>query len=145
MIKLMTINDIPRVKDIFSLSFDKSQRLMEYYKGFEEYIDFSIKQGYAFVICNDVNEIIGFINGYEIPDMMYGKTLYIENLAVIPCEQRKGYGKALMNQIEKTAKSKGIREISLRTLCYMESYAIYLHLGFIDQRSDSRYLVKKIT
>lgn len=116
MIKLMTINDIPRVKDIFSLSFDKSQRLMEYYKGFEEYIDFSIKQGYAFVICNDVNEIIGFINGYEIPDMMYGKTLYIENIAVIPCEQRKGYGKALMNQIEKTAKSKGIREISLRTL-----------------------------
>ena len=112
MIKLMTINDIPRVKDIFSLSFDKSQRLMEYYKGFEEYIDFSIKQGYAFVICNDVNEIIGFINGYEIPDMMYGKTLYIENIAVIPCEQCKGYGKALMNQIEKTAKSKGIREIS---------------------------------
>lgn len=144
MIKALTEQEIICLKPVYCKAFDRSRNVLDYYPHFDEYIKFSIDQGYAFAAYNESNETVGFITGYEIPDMMYEKTIYVELLAVIPEEQNKGFGKALLREMESAARNKGIKEMALRTACYMDSYLIYRHLGFIDQRSDSRYLTKKI-
>lgn len=144
MIKALTDREITYIKNVYAKAFDVSKEVFEFYPHFNEYVKFSIDQGYAFATYNEANEIIGFITGYVIPDMAFGKTIYIELLAVIPEEQNRGFGKALLSEMESAALKNGIKEMALRTACYMNSYIIYRHLGFIDQRSDSRYLTKKI-
>lgn len=144
MIKRMDHKDIPAIKKVYSEAFDSSELIIACYKQFDEYIDFCIDQGYAFAAFNESDEMIGFTIGFEVPDMMLGKSLYIEILAVIPEEQGKGYGKSLISEMESAAKENGLHEISLRTHCYSDAYLIYRHIGFIDQRSDSRFLTKMV-
>ena len=38
-------------------------------------------------------KVYGVIIGYEKPDIYYGKSLYIDIIAILPEEQKKGYGK----------------------------------------------------
>lgn len=38
-------------------------------------------------------KVYGVIIGYEKPDIYYGKSLYIDIIAILQEEQKKGYGK----------------------------------------------------
>lgn len=136
-------NDIDIVGEIYAKAFGHDEKIVSYYKCFSEYVNFCVKQNYAFV-AEDKAEICGVILGYEKPDWFDGKNLYIELLAILPEYQGKGYGKALIDKIESVAKDNGIKELSLRTACYMESFHIYHHLGFKDTRDDQRYMVRRI-
>lgn len=137
-------SDYPIVASIYEKVFDYREGFIDrYYKGFEEYLDFCTDQGYGLLIGDDL-KVCGVIIGYEKPDMYYGKSLYIEMFAVLSEEQKKGYGKILLDAMENKAKENGIKEISLRTKCYMEAYLIYNHLGFKDSQSDQRYMTKYI-
>lgn len=135
--------DIETVGKIFLNAFDHPEETLKYYKGFGDYVNFAVNQEYAHVAV--VDEVCcGVILAYETPDMFCGKKLYIELLAVLPEYQKNGYARKLFEQIVSDAKEKGIKEISIRTGCYMDSYQIYKNWGFRDTRLDCRYMVKTL-
>jgi ribosomal protein S18 acetylase RimI-like enzyme len=142
-IREVTEQDIGIIEKIYAKAFSHREEAMRYYKGFQEYVIFCKKQAYAYVAEND-EEICGVILAYEKPDIFEGKNVYIELLAILPEHQSKGYGKALIDKIETVAAGNGIKELSLRTACYMDAFHIYHHLGFIDTRDDQRYMVRHI-
>lgn len=90
------------------------------------------------------NCVCGVLLAYEKPDMEWGKVVYIELLAVMSEYQRKGWGTQLLNMVKEEAQNNGIKELSLRTGCYMDSYQIYKNYGFRDTRDDHRYMVMSI-
>jgi ribosomal protein S18 acetylase RimI-like enzyme len=142
-IREVTEKDIVIIEKIYAKAFAQHEEVMRYYKGFHEYVIFCKKQAYAYVVEND-SEVCGVILAYEKPDIFEGKNVYIELLAILPEHQSKGYGKALIEKIENVAAGKGIKELSLRTACYMDAFHIYHHLGFMDTRDDQRYMVRRI-
>lgn len=134
--------DINEVGRIYLKAFGYCEEAINYYTGLAEYVKFSMEQGYAYTVMEEA--LCGAILAYEIPDMFRGRLLYVELLAVLPEYQKKGYGKMLMNQIISDAKEKGLKEITIRTGCYMDSYQIYKNWGFKDTRSDARYMFKNL-
>ena len=135
-------SDIDTIGTIYERAFEHSKGVIKYYQGFPEYVKFCMKQGYAFVL--EEGTVCGVILGYEKPDMFMGKVAYIELLAVLPECQGKGYGKNLIQKFEEFAVQKKIKQLSLRTGCYMKAFHIYHHLGFIDTRDDQRYMIRHI-
>lgn len=135
--------DIETVGRIFLKAFNHPEESLKYYKGFGDYVNFAMEQEYAYVAV--VDEVCcGVILAYETPDMFCGRKVYIELLAVLPEYQKNGYAGKLFEQIVRDAKNKGMKEISIRTGCYMDSYQIYKNWGFRDSRSDCRYMVKRL-
>ena len=134
--------DIDVIGIIYANAFEHREELIKYYQGFPQYVKFCIEQGYAFLAEEEA--VCGVILGYEKPDMLLGKVAYIELLAVAPEYQGKGYGKALIHKFEDVAIQRGIKELSLRTGCYMDAFHIYCHLGFKDTRDDQRYMIRYI-
>ena len=59
--------------------------------------------------------------------------------------QRKGIGRKLLDKLKKQAKEEGIKEMALRTGCYMDAYEIYKKYGFQDTRDDQRFMIMNIT
>ncbi len=116
-------SDIDTIGTIYERAFEYSEGIIKYYQGFPEYVKFSMKQGYAFVL--EEGTVCGVILGYEKPDMFMGKVAYIELLAVLPECQGKGYGKALIQKFEEVVIQKEIKQLSLRTGCYMKAFHIY--------------------
>lgn len=97
-------SDYPIVASIYEKVFDYREGFIDlYYKNFGEYLDFCTDQGYGLLIEDNL-KVYGVIIGYEKPDMFYGKSLYIEILAILPEEQKKGYGKILLDAMEKRQK-----------------------------------------
>jgi GNAT superfamily N-acetyltransferase len=63
--------------------------------------------------------------------------LLVENVAVSPADQGKGYGRTLMEFAEQQARSRGLRRLTLYTNEIMtENLAIYSRLGY---RETARY------
>ena len=144
-IRKIDINtDVDNLKLIYEKTFERAEGILNYfYKGFADYINFSVKQGYAYIAIFDDYEC-GYILAYRKPDMMYGEEIYIELLVVLPEYQRKGIGTALLNQIKEQAQEEKIEELALRTGCYMDAYEIYKKYGFKDSRDDQRFMVMHI-
>ena len=92
-----------------------------YYPGFRDYVEFCIKQNYAYV-ANEQDVVCGVLLAYEKPDLEWGKVLYIELLAVLPEYQSKGIGTTLLDYVKEEARSKEFKELALRTGCYMPAY-----------------------
>ncbi len=142
-IRKVNENDIKAIGTIYVKAFGHHESFVEYCKGFGEYINFCVKQNYAFVTENE-KEICGVVLGYEKPDLFDGRNVYIDLLAVLPEYQCKGCGKALVAAIEKVAIGNGMKEVTLRTACYMDAFHIYNHWGFKDSREDQRYMFRRI-
>src|SRR5438132_1856650 len=69
--------------------------------------------------------------------------LWIENVAVHPQHQRRGYGRRLMQFAEHEARAAGFGELRLYTNELMvENISIYTHLGYVefDRRLDDGFL-----
>jgi len=142
-IRSVVSTDLESIKLIYEKAFDRSEGVLKYYQGFSEYVEFCIKQRYAYVAVEE-DTVCGVLLAYVIPDMLAGNVVYIELLAVMPEYQRKGFGTELLNKVKEDAQNNGIVELSLRTGCYMDSYQIYKNYGFRDTRDDHRYMVMKI-
>jgi ribosomal protein S18 acetylase RimI-like enzyme len=142
-IREVTEQDIGSIGKVYAKAFAHNEKILNYYTGFDQYVIFCMEQAYAYVAENDEG-ICGVILAYEKPDIFEGKNVYIELLAILPEYQSKGYGKALIDKIESVAAGNGIKELSLRTACYMDAFHIYHHLGFLDTRDDQRYMVRHI-
>jgi len=139
-IRSITTDDIYTVGRIYEEAFSFPKDLIKaYYKGFTEYVEFCMSEGYAF-IAGDEDSDYGVVLAYEIPDMEFGKELYVELLAIVPSMQGKGYGKTLMKKVLEIARIKGVRSTSIRTKCYIEAYDIYKKMGYRDMQSDLRFM-----
>ena len=135
--------DIESIKKIYEKAFGRREGILQYYQGFPDYVDFCLKQKYSYVaVCEEF--VCGVLLAYEKTDMEWGKVVYIELLAVMPEYQRKGFGKELLNKVKEDSQNNGIRGLSLRTGCYMDSYQIYKNYGFRDTRDDHRYMIMNI-
>jgi len=142
-IRSVVSTDLESIKLIYEKAFDRSEGVLKYYQGFLEYVEFCIKQRYAYVAVEE-DTVCGVLLAYVIPDMLAGNVVYIELLAVMPEYQRKGFGTELLNKVKEDAQNNGIVELSLRTGCYMDSYQIYKNYGFRDTKDDHRYMVMNI-
>lgn len=144
-IRKIAEEDIDTVARIYENAFSHREGIvLKYYEGFSDYVMFCMNESYAYIAGDETGEY-GVILGYEIPDMWYGKEIYIELLAVDPIKQRQGYGKALMKNLFDVAEENGIKATSIRTRCYMDSYEIYKKMGYKDMKSDMRYMEMLLT
>lgn len=114
-----------------------------YYPGFSQYLEFHLKQKYAYIAVDD-NVACGVLLAYEKPDMIFGKSVYIELLAVLPEYQKRGIGTELLNIVKAAALNDGIEELSLRTGYHMYAYQMYEKYGFLDTGDEHRFMVMNI-
>ena len=77
--------------------------------------------------------------------------LLLDNIAVLPDCQGKGYGRALLEFAEAEAVRRGFQEISLYTHVLMtENIALYRHVGFVETHRisekgyDRVYMTKQL-
>ena len=71
-----------------------------------------------------------------------GDHLFLENIAVHPDDQGRGFGRQLMTCVDQHAKLLGLDAVDLYTNELMtENLAFYLHLGFveIDRRTEDGF------
>ncbi len=131
--------DTDDIKKIYECAFYGIEGIVERFSKFEEYVEFCLKQKFAYVAIED-DIVCGVLLAYEVPDMMFGKILYVELLAVLPEYQKRGIGTELLNTLRMDAGNAGYQEITLRTCCYMNAYEIYKKYGFKDMKMDRRYM-----
>ncbi len=79
-------------------------------------------------VLDQDGEIVGLVVLEEQPEY-----LLLENVAVLPSEQGKGYGRMLIAFAEQEAVRRGLSEVQLCTNMRMvENIALYAHLGFAE-------------
>lgn len=52
-IRRMVGSDLENIKLIYEKAFERSEGVLEYYQGFPEYVEFCIKQRYAYVAVDE--------------------------------------------------------------------------------------------
>lgn len=131
--------DTDDIKKIYECAFYGMEGIVESYFKFDEYVEFCLKHRFSYVAIED-DIVCGVLLAYEVPDLMFGKILYVELLAVLPEYQKRKIGINLLNKLRIDAENAGYKEITLRTGCYMNAYEIYKNYGFKDTKTDRRYM-----
>ena len=87
-----------------------------------------------FVVAEKENKIVGYAS-YKIDEKNSHKALWVDQLVIDDNFQGKGFGKAIMNELEKTAKKEGCRFVELSCWEFnKKANEIYKHLGYYVQR-----------
>jgi GNAT superfamily N-acetyltransferase len=97
-------------------------------------------------VLEEAGELIGVVVLSERPE-----SFLLQNVAVAPAGQGKGYGRRLITFAEQEAKRRGRDELQLYThLLLVENIALYQHLGFREigriqeQGFDRVYMAKPV-
>jgi ribosomal protein S18 acetylase RimI-like enzyme len=97
-------------------------------------------------VLEEAGELIGVVVLSERPE-----SFLLQNVAVAPAGQGKGYGRRLITFAEQEAKRRGRDELQLYTHVLMvENIALYQHLGFREigriqeQGFDRVYMAKPV-
>ncbi len=106
-----------------------------------------IESGHVFVLDDAGGGIGGYVVFFERDDHMF-----LENVAVSPSHQGKGYGRQLIAHVEQQAGIAGLATVRLYTNIHMrENLGLYTALGYVeyDRRSedgfDRVYFEKRLT
>lgn len=98
-------------------------------------------------VLDEEGELLGVVVLIERPD-----SFLLQNIAVAPAAQGKGYGRRLITFAEEAAKRRGHDELYLYTNVLMvENIALYQHLGFREigrnheQGFDRVYMAKPVS
>ncbi len=129
-IREMTEDDIDICTAIYKRAFHHEGQLAEVFdcRGyFMRFISESDK--YAYCILND-SEVVGLIAALQIPDMLAPYTLYIDNLAVDPAQQKHGFGREALEQFMALFP----KEINIKLITEKSrpAYGMYEKMGFLD-------------
>ncbi len=86
-------------------------------------------------------KIVGFIHA-EIYNTLYFKSMVnLQGLAVANEYRHKGYGRALLVEVEAWAKSKGVDLIRVNSgFSRKEAHAFYRNLGYDNEKEQIRFL-----
>ena len=76
------------------------------------------------------DEVIGFLTALQVPDMFYEFMVYIDNIAVAPIHQKKGYGSVALKLFIDSLPRNTIKH--LITEKSLPAYVMYEKLGFED-------------
>ena len=133
-IRDMKHEDIEACNDIYFRAFSTISVLKDFTKASRYFSSFiEDKDKYAVCFMKD-DEIIGFLAALQIPDMFYEYSVYIDNIAVDPKHQNKGYGsvaiKLFLDCFPHQTKKKLLTDIN------RPAYKMYLKLGFIDSYKE---------
>lgn len=91
-----------------------------------------LSESYTLVILES-GCIIGYAS-YKIVEKLT-KVLWIDEIVIKENFRNKGYGKRILNYIEKISKDKGCESIELSCWSFNKrAFKIYKHLGFEEQR-----------
>lgn len=86
-----------QLKNIEMLTDKIRFKWMKQYRVISENIVLCVSLRHA--LCIEVNfEIIGFILAFQIPDTVIEYGVFIDNVAIDPCKQRRGYGLEAMKK-----------------------------------------------
>ena len=108
--------------------------------------DRRIAEGQAWVLKQD-GQIVGLLVLEDLP----GGALLLDNVAVAPSAQGKGYGRVLVAFAEAEARRRGHNEVRLYTHVLMtENLALYARLGFretgrVSEKGYERVYMSKAT
>ena len=108
--------------------------------------DRRIAEGQAWVLKQD-GQIVGLLVLEDLP----GGALLLDNVAVAPSTQGKGYGRVLVAYAEAEARRRGHNEVRLYTHVLMtENLALYARLGFretgrVSEKGYERVYMAKAT
>ena len=133
-IRVMKHEDIEVCNDIYFRAFSTISVLkgatnaLRYFSAFIE-----DKDKYAVCFIKD-NEIIGFLLALQMPDMFYEYSVYIDNIAIDPNHQNKGYGSTAIKLFLDSFPRK--TKIRLLTDINRPAYKMYQKLGFIDSYKE---------
>ena len=86
-------------------------------------------EGAECMVQCDKGEIVGFLMGYykEFDDL---RAYFLEEIVVFVSQQNKGYGTALMTELEKKVRANGIEHIELISVNDEKHSHFYGKLGF---------------
>ncbi len=90
-------------------------------------------------------EVVGVIHAETFETLYYKPIANVLSLAVRENRRQQGIGKALMSEVEKWSKSKGLDEIRIESACHRKAaHGFYRKIGFDSEKNQIRFL-KKIT
>jgi len=135
-------------KDIFSVIKLASETLTEkYHPTLFSYFYENYREG--FLIAELGQKVIGFLVGLKIEE----RKARILMISVLPYQQRKNIGTALLNKFEETVKEENIKEIELevrtknkKAIKFYQKHDYKIVDKILDyyQNSDNAYIMKRI-
>lgn len=72
----------------------------------------------------------------------FGRDAFIDELYVVPSERNRGYGRAAIEELERTLIAEGIRAVHLEVRAANRAVAMYRRLGY--EAHDSVFLSKRL-
>ena len=110
---------------IISLNEDQVEEIQDKLESYNnEHIKYRIEGGIALGIEEDGRIVAGLVSYMSVYKILYVDTVFVEE-----SYRRKGYGRCLMEEMEKRAKEKGVTLIRLDTFNW-QGTDFYLSLGY---------------
>ncbi len=114
-----------RKMGIINLNEEQVEEIQESLENYnDEHIKYRIEGGIALGIEEDGRLIAGLVSYMSVFKILYVDTVFVEE-----SYRRKGYGRRLMEEMEKRAKEKGVTLIRLDTFDW-QGKDFYLSLGY---------------
>ncbi|EGC02910.1 GNAT family N-acetyltransferase [Ruminococcus albus] len=127
----MTKYDIEKCTQIGFSAFGTSAVMQSLYH-YESYFKGFIESRERYAFCIETNgKTAGFMTVQEIPSLMGGITIYIDDIAVEKKCQRKGIGTAAIKQLFAMFPDENVN-FMLKTMPDIPAYKLYDRLGFMD-------------
>lgn len=122
--------DIPDCAEVYFSAFKIRDIIREYYDTdyyFNKYISDEDKYAYG---IRYKGKIVGFLTGVQMPDFTCKYSIFLDNVAVLPEFQGKGFGTKMLNTFFETVSEKAI--VGLNTYRDSNQYQFYKTLRFKD-------------
>lgn len=92
-------------------------------------------------VAETEGKIVGFVHAEMYNTLYYKSMVNIQGLAVNSEFRHKGYGRALLGEVETWAKNKGVDLIRVNSgFSRKEAHAFYRNLGYGNEKEQIRFL-----
>lgn len=92
-------------------------------------------------VAETEGEIVGFVHAEMYNTLYYKSMVNLQGLAVNSEFRHKGYGRALLGEVETWAKNKGVDLIRVNSgFSRKEAHAFYRNLGYDNEKEQIRFL-----
>lgn len=92
-------------------------------------------------VAETEDKIVGFIHAEMYNTLYYKSMVNLQGLAVDSEFRHKGYGRALLGEVETWAKNKGVDLIRVNSgFSRKEAHAFYRNLGYDNEKEQIRFL-----